>query len=154
MDHFYRPEDQSKIRLAIGLRRVDAEDVPETAKHRQVAPTSTGPSQRKRKLEYEASFGSEGSPPSSSQPGSSQPLSRTSGPSSSQITQPVEDIEDEEYLEASTAHGYRKTNRALQSQAGSGSHHNQEGSGASEAGSDDEDDHKAESSGKVRDKFS
>ena len=96
MDHFYRPEDQSKIRLAIGLRRVDAEDVPETAKHRQVAPTSTGPSQRKRKLEYEASFGSEGSPPSSSQPGSSQPLSRTSGPSSSQITQPVEDIEDED----------------------------------------------------------
>lgn len=60
-----------------------------------------------------------------------------------------EDIEDEEYLEASTAHGYRKTTRALRSQPGSGNDHNQEGPGASEAYSDNEEDHTEDPSRKV-----
>ena len=63
---------------------------------------TAGPSQKKRKLQYEASFGSSqnappsSSQPSSSQPPSSQPLRRISGPPLSQITQQVEEIEDDE----------------------------------------------------------
>lgn len=64
--------------------------------------STPGPSQKKRRLQYEASFGSQNSPPSSSQPSSSQPsssqpLRRISGPPLSQIAQPVEemDMEDE-----------------------------------------------------------
>lgn len=61
-----------------------------------------------------------------------------------------EDLEDEEYLEASTAHGYRKTNYAPQSEPVSGSDHNQQGSGASEEDSGDEEDHPGHSAHQVR----
>lgn len=56
-----RPEDQSKIRMAIALRRVDPADIPASAK---AAPNTTGapptpvssqgPSQKKRKAAFEA----------------------------------------------------------------------------------------------------
>ncbi|KAI9067101.1 hypothetical protein FKP32DRAFT_1588914 [Trametes sanguinea] len=80
--------DQSKIRLAVGLRRIDPADIPPTAQAQDPALSTSGPSQRKRKLQYEASL-SQGAPPSSSQsylnppsssqPPSSQPLRRVSG---------------------------------------------------------------------------
>ncbi|KAI0690203.1 SNF2 family N-terminal domain-containing protein [Cerioporus squamosus] len=70
------------------------------------ALSAPGPSQKKRKLQYEASLNaSQNTPPSSSQPSSSQPpssqpLRRISGPPLSQITQtveePEEDVPDEE----------------------------------------------------------
>ncbi|PIL34185.1 transcription factor [Ganoderma sinense ZZ0214-1] len=93
------PADQSKVRLAVGLRRIDSADVPATAK--DPALSTPGPSQKKRRLQYEASFGSQNSPPSSSQPSSSQPsssqpLRRISGPPLSQIAQPVEEVEIED----------------------------------------------------------
>ncbi|KAI0779816.1 SNF2 family N-terminal domain-containing protein [Fomes fomentarius] len=97
------PADQSKIRLAVQLRRVNSVDIPPTAKDPiLVAP---GPSQKKRKLQYEASLGaSQNTPPSSSQPrssqpSSSQPLRRTSGPPLSQIRQTVEEVEVEDIPE-------------------------------------------------------
>ena len=84
----------------MGLRRIDSADIPATAKGPVLS--TPGPSQKKRRLQYEASFGSQNSPPSSSQPSSSQPsssqpLRRISGPPLSQIAQPVEemDMEDE-----------------------------------------------------------
>ncbi len=77
------PADQSKVRLAVGLRRVDPEDVPTTAKVPDPVLSTPGPSQRKRKLQYEASFGaSQGTPPSSSQPALSQAPSSSHPPSS------------------------------------------------------------------------
>ena len=98
------PADQNKIRVAVSLRRVDSADVPATAK--DPALSAPGPSQKKRKLQYEASLNSSqnsppsSSQPSSSQPSSSQPLRRISGPSLSQIAQlveePEEDVPDEE----------------------------------------------------------
>ncbi|KAI0702988.1 SNF2 family N-terminal domain-containing protein [Cerioporus squamosus] len=98
------PADQNKIRIAVSLRRVDSADVPATAK--DPALSAPGPSQKKRKLQYEASLNASqntppsSSQPSSSQPSSSQPLRRISGPPLSQITQtveePEEDVPDEE----------------------------------------------------------
>ncbi|KAH9942327.1 SNF2 family N-terminal domain-containing protein [Epithele typhae] len=84
-------QDQSKVRLAVGLRRVALEDVPPSAKGAEAVLSTPGPSQKKRKLQYEASFGSSQAPPpgssqpslsqpSSSQPPASQPLRRISGP--------------------------------------------------------------------------
>ena len=67
-----------------------------------------------------------------------------------ELTCEREDIEDTEYLEASTAHGYCKTSRALGSQPQSGSDHNQQHSDASEEDSGDEDDHAVQGSRKVR----
>lgn len=106
------PADQSKIRLAVGLRRVDPEDVPTTAKVPDPVLSTPGPSQRKRKLQYEASFGaSQGTPPSSSQPAlsqapsssqppSSQPLRRISGlPAGMAYPQRVEEEVVEEVVE-------------------------------------------------------
>lgn len=83
----------------MGLRRVDSADIPATAKDPVLS--TLGPSQKKRRLQYEASFGSQNSPPSSSQPSSSQPsssqpLRRISGPPLSQIAQPVEEIDMED----------------------------------------------------------
>ncbi|CDO69292.1 hypothetical protein BN946_scf184976.g11 [Trametes cinnabarina] len=105
------PADQSKIRLAVGLRRVDPADIPPTAKAQDSAFSTPGPSQRKRKFRYEASL-SQGSPPtssqsfvpppSSSQPSLSQPLRRISGlspgiPYSQRYQEEeVEDIPEEE----------------------------------------------------------
>ncbi|KAL1942554.1 hypothetical protein VTO73DRAFT_6156 [Trametes versicolor] len=106
------PADQSKIRLAVGLRRVDPEDIPTTAKVPDPVLSTPGPSQRKRKLQYEASFGaSQGTPPSSSQPAlsqapsssqppSSQPLRRISGlPAGMPYLQRVEEEVVEEVVE-------------------------------------------------------
>ena len=57
------------MRIAVGLRRVDPQDVPESAKAKAspVASTSAppGPSQKKRKAEFEAQYGTQ--PSSSSQ---------------------------------------------------------------------------------------
>lgn len=85
------------------LRRVDSVDIPPTAKDPiLVAP---GPSQKKRKLQYEASLGaSQNTPPSSSQPRSSQPsssqsLRRISGAPLSQIRQTSEESEAEDIPE-------------------------------------------------------
>ncbi|KAI0334969.1 hypothetical protein GY45DRAFT_967409 [Cubamyces sp. BRFM 1775] len=102
------PADQSKVRLAIGLRRIDPSDIPASAKTPDPALSTAGPSQRKRKAQYEASMAaSQGSPPGSSQPGlppssssqpsSSQPLRRVSGlPPGASLPQRLEeeDIED------------------------------------------------------------
>ena len=89
----YRPEDQSRIRIAISLRRVDPGDIPPSAKAplartnsipasqaSQGASTSTpitgtatgavstpGASQKKRKAAFEASFGSQPNVPQPSQ---------------------------------------------------------------------------------------
>ena len=99
----YSPADQSKIRLAVQLRRVDSADIPPTAK--DPALSTPGPSQKKRKLQYEASLSSSqntppsSSQPSSSQPSSSQPLRRISGPPLSQIRQAVEEVENEDVPE-------------------------------------------------------
>ncbi|KAI0743822.1 SNF2 family N-terminal domain-containing protein [Daedaleopsis nitida] len=100
------PADQGKIRLAVSLRRVDSADIPSTAK--DPALSTPGPSQKKRKLQYEASLtSSQNTPPSSSQPSSSQPpssqpLRRISGPPLSQIRQPVEEVETEDILDEET----------------------------------------------------
>ncbi|KAH9941011.1 SNF2 family N-terminal domain-containing protein [Amylocystis lapponica] len=81
-----RLEDQGKIRLAVGLRRIDPSDVPDSAKV-QAPPSASapsaeveapGPSQKKRKAAFEATYGS------------SQPLRR---PTSSR---PIEIEDDEE----------------------------------------------------------
>ena len=99
-DAFHSPQDQSKIRLAIGLRRVDSADIPASAKATEAVLATPGPSQKKRKLQYDLSSSQNTPPassqPSSSQPSSSQPLRRISGPPLSQITQHVEEIEDDE----------------------------------------------------------
>ncbi len=86
-----RSEDQNKIRIAVGLRRVDPVDVPESAQ-RIVAGLNNGassstsaapaPTQKKRKATFDA------------QPGPSQPRA-TQGPSASQL---VEDDEIEEIV--------------------------------------------------------
>ncbi|KAI0675019.1 SNF2 family N-terminal domain-containing protein [Trametes maxima] len=118
------PADQSKIRLAVSLRRIDPDDVPPSAKVADPALSTPGPSQRKRKAQYEASLSaSQGSPPNSSQPGlsqpslsqpslsqssssqppSSQPLRRMSGlPPGMPYSQPVEEEYVEEVLEEET----------------------------------------------------
>ncbi|KAI0356200.1 hypothetical protein OH77DRAFT_1423798 [Trametes cingulata] len=105
------PADQSKIRLAIGLLRVDPSDVPPTAKAVDAALSTPDPSQRKRKAQYEASLAaSQGTPPSSSQPSlsqpsssqppSSQPLRRISGlPAGVSFSQPVYEDEAEDLPE-------------------------------------------------------
>lgn len=57
-----RPEDQAKIRFAVGLRQVDPKDVPPSAKTPATAGPSAakaGPSQLKRKAEFEAKYGSQ-----------------------------------------------------------------------------------------------
>ncbi|TFK94573.1 hypothetical protein K466DRAFT_509225 [Polyporus arcularius HHB13444] len=93
------PADQNKIRIAVSLRRVDSADIPATAK--DLALSTAGPSQKKRRLQYEASLNASqntppsSSQPSSSQPSSSQPLRRISGPPLSQITQTVEEPEED-----------------------------------------------------------
>ncbi|RPD63881.1 hypothetical protein L227DRAFT_542891 [Lentinus tigrinus ALCF2SS1-6] len=92
------PADQNKVRLAVSLRRVDSADIPATA--RDPALSAAGPSQKKRKLQYEASLNASqntppSSQPSSSQPSSSQPLRRISGPPMSQIAQLVEEPEED-----------------------------------------------------------
>ncbi|KAI0633366.1 SNF2 family N-terminal domain-containing protein [Trametes polyzona] len=101
------PADQSKIRLAIGLRRIDPEDVPQTAKGSDPSLSTPGPSQRKRKAQYEASQGTPPassqpilSQPPSSQPSSSQPLRRISGlPAGASFSQRVEEEEVEDVPE-------------------------------------------------------
>ncbi|KAI8975798.1 hypothetical protein BD414DRAFT_539409 [Trametes punicea] len=50
------PAEQSTIRLAIGLRRVDSADVPPTAKAPDLALSTLGPSQGKHTAKYEASL--------------------------------------------------------------------------------------------------
>lgn len=51
--HCRRPEDQAKIRMAVGLRRIDPRDVPESAKLKAGTATSipsfSGATQKKRK---------------------------------------------------------------------------------------------------------
>ena len=84
----FRPEDQGKIRLAVGLRRVAEADIPESAKKAPAASSSDGapgPSQKKRKATFEASYGS-------SQPSASQPLRH-------QHSQVIEIEEDEDQPE-------------------------------------------------------
>ncbi|KAI0688029.1 SNF2 family N-terminal domain-containing protein [Cytidiella melzeri] len=71
-----RSEDQSRVRIATGLRRVDHRDVPVSAKG-PAAPigasvssssaSGPGPSQKKRKAAFEATFGSQSSAPQPSQ---------------------------------------------------------------------------------------
>ncbi|KAH8108075.1 SNF2 family N-terminal domain-containing protein [Cristinia sonorae] len=75
-----KSDDQAKIRLAIGLRRVDPADIPLSAKAGVTGtigvapptPATPGPSQKKRKAAFEAAkaaaSGSQSSPSSSSQP--------------------------------------------------------------------------------------
>ncbi|TBU43646.1 SNF2 family N-terminal domain-containing protein [Dichomitus squalens] len=92
------PADQSKIRLAVGLGRIDSADIPASAKG--PALSTPGPSQKKRKLQYESSSASQNTPPipsqpSYSQPSSSQPLRSISGPPLSQLSRLAEEIEDE-----------------------------------------------------------
>lgn len=74
----FRPEDQSKVRIAVGLRRVDPGDVPATAKPPGTASSSAipqaGPSQKKRKAEFEALHGTG---PTQSTAGPSQSTSQT-----------------------------------------------------------------------------
>ncbi|KAH9892824.1 SNF2 family N-terminal domain-containing protein [Cubamyces lactineus] len=105
------PADQSKIRLAIGLRRVDPSDIPASAKTADPALATTGPSQRKRKAQYEASLAASQSslpsssqsglpPPYSSQPSSSQPLRRISDlPPGVSLPQRLEEDEVEDFPE-------------------------------------------------------
>ncbi|KAJ7251551.1 SNF2 family N-terminal domain-containing protein [Mycena haematopus] len=57
------PADQTKIRTAISLRRVDASDVPVTAK---VPAANPAPSQKRRRAEFEASQAASSSQASSS----------------------------------------------------------------------------------------
>ncbi|KAI0344734.1 hypothetical protein BDW22DRAFT_1354880 [Trametopsis cervina] len=61
-----RPEDQSRIRIAVGLRRVDPRDIPESAKAPAASTSAAsasasgpGPSQKKRKAAFEAAYGSQ-----------------------------------------------------------------------------------------------
>ncbi|EMD30973.1 hypothetical protein CERSUDRAFT_120235 [Gelatoporia subvermispora B] len=66
-----RPEDQAKVRLAAGLRRIDPADVPESAKSLVIPSSSSSPapsqSQRKRKAEEAALSSSQRSLSRSSQ---------------------------------------------------------------------------------------
>ncbi|EMD31673.1 hypothetical protein CERSUDRAFT_88802 [Gelatoporia subvermispora B] len=66
-----RPEDQAKVRLAVGLRRIDPADVPESAKPLVIPSSSSSPapsqSQRKRKAEEAALSSSQRSQSRSSQ---------------------------------------------------------------------------------------
>lgn len=83
MRRFRRPEDQSRIRIAISLRRVDARDVPASAQaplvpvsSGSVSASGPGPSQKKRKAAFQAAYGSQ--KPSTAQPSQSQPSASTS----------------------------------------------------------------------------
>ncbi|KAF5380521.1 hypothetical protein D9615_004518 [Tricholomella constricta] len=65
-----KPQDQQKIRLAISLRRIDPDDIPDSAKARPMPTPSAGanndrPSQKKRKAEPEPLLASQGAPSSS-----------------------------------------------------------------------------------------
>ncbi|KZT67187.1 hypothetical protein DAEQUDRAFT_407067 [Daedalea quercina L-15889] len=95
-----RQEDQSKIRLAVGLRRIDPVDIPDTAREPSSSQTTVpgalstpsssqtmntvavtpGPSQKKRKAAFEAVAVSQPSTSQlhASQPPASQPLRRLS----------------------------------------------------------------------------
>ncbi len=91
----YRPEDQQKIRLAVGLRRVDPSDVPETAKGIATGDGNAGPgpSQKKRKAAFEAAMASsQGSSQHRTQPASSQGPRQIAGPSVSQFPAEVEEV--------------------------------------------------------------
>ena len=122
-----RPDDQNKVRLAIGLRRIDPADVPISAQPApaatQLARTSSqilsqssqgatssqgsaGPSQKKRKAQWEAQFGSTSTHALSSQPTSAPvpaPLRQIIAPTSAQIAedeaQGVEDTGPDEPIE-------------------------------------------------------
>ncbi|KAI0730200.1 SNF2 family N-terminal domain-containing protein [Fomitopsis betulina] len=103
-----RQEDQGKIRLAVGLRRIDPADVPATAKGHGSLPglSSTpsssqprpeasalapGPSQKKRKAAFEAAMITQ---PSASQPSASQPLRRLSDQFEEEQNNAVIDVDD------------------------------------------------------------
>ncbi|KAI0940604.1 hypothetical protein AcW1_003757 [Taiwanofungus camphoratus] len=104
-----RPEDQGKIRMAVGLHRIDPADVPDTAKLQNSqgktaksnvkAPTTPGSSQTKRKAAAIAS--SQPTTPASSQPGSSQPRSSQAlhRPSQLSTSQMLEEDDDEDVVE-------------------------------------------------------
>lgn len=104
----FRQEDQGKIRLAVGLRRIDPADVPATAKGHGSLPglSSTpsssqprpeasalapGPSQKKRKAAFEAAMITQ---PSASQPSASQPLRRLSDQFEEEQNNAVIDVDD------------------------------------------------------------
>ncbi|TCD63046.1 hypothetical protein EIP91_006059 [Steccherinum ochraceum] len=105
-------EDQSKIRLAVGLRRVDPEDIPASAKAPSstigAAPLTPGPSQKQRKAAFQAAQAAGASPSQSqSRPASSaQPLRRIVEPTATQIAEdeaasadvPQDDSVDEEIV--------------------------------------------------------
>ncbi|KZT00465.1 uncharacterized protein LAESUDRAFT_553779 [Laetiporus sulphureus 93-53] len=97
-----RPEDQSKIRMAIGLRRIDTADIPESAKApnavntADAASSSQGPSQKKRKAAAEAATPVSQLSSQQPQPGPSQPLRHlTQNPAS----QTIEDEQDDDVVE-------------------------------------------------------
>lgn len=90
----FRPEDQRKVRLAVGMRRVDPSDVPDSAKGVAAGEGSAGPgpSQKKRKAAFEAAMASsQGSSQRRTQPSSSQGPRQISGPSASQFPREVEE---------------------------------------------------------------
>ncbi|KAJ3488930.1 hypothetical protein NLI96_g2471 [Meripilus lineatus] len=94
-----KQEDQRKIRLAIGLRRVDASDIPDTARvgSRGDENAAPGPSQAKRKAAFEIAMAQAQGPRRASQPSSSQKPSSSQGPrllsapTASQIAAEVEE---------------------------------------------------------------
>ncbi|OSX66693.1 hypothetical protein POSPLADRAFT_1131555, partial [Postia placenta MAD-698-R-SB12] len=110
-----RSDDQAKIRMAVGLRRIAPADIPETAKtHRPGSdiatspPSTPGPSQKKRKAA--AIMASNSSQPSSSRPGPSQPLRHVIRPEGyrrfeeeEDEVNEVEEIKDELYVVLKTS---------------------------------------------------
>ncbi|CAL1707747.1 unnamed protein product [Somion occarium] len=112
-------QDQNKIKIAVGLRRVDPADVPasakpepapqaQAAKQANGASTSAGPSQKKRKATFETQSGPSSSQPSSSQPSASQSrspvsrgLRRITVPTATQLAEDeiIEDTGPEEVID-------------------------------------------------------
>ncbi|GBE78013.1 hypothetical protein SCP_0108950 [Sparassis crispa] len=98
--------DQSKVRIAVGLRRVDPSDVPESAKVPKTlagdvhtipspnAPETPGPSQKKRKAAFEAATGASLTPTQASS--SQEPGPQSHRRISQQVSSEVIEIEDDE----------------------------------------------------------
>jgi len=99
-----RPQDQQKVRLAISLRRVDPEDIPESSKTKPLGAIPTGPSdrpsQKKRKADQDKLLTSQAATASTSQtpiPSTLQAPSSVTIPSATQLAEDehVEDIPEE-----------------------------------------------------------
>lgn len=101
--YYCRPEDQSKIRLAVGLRRVDPADIPASANApvaASAAPSTPGPSQKKRKAAFEA-VGATASPSRTRAPASAQPVRHIVEPTATQIAEDeaVEEVAQDESVD-------------------------------------------------------